>query len=151
MCPIEYAGYINKYAKCTNLLYTIAWNIIILCQQFYLSAYKYFILPFLICLPFGKNKTRCECYTSWTARIKKIFQCPINCNGECTNNNNFTIKNDFALSIWVFKIAIFTYIFVAIVQADLMTRRTQHCYCNHSYFDIATYPQQNGFSTGLLH
>jgi hypothetical protein len=114
LCPIKYANFENNSAKCANVFYTIVWNIILLCQIFYINAYKYFIIPFLICLPFGKNRARCECHTSWFGRIKKMLRCIINCNGECTTKTNFSIIHDFALSIWVFKMAVFSYLFVSI-------------------------------------
>ena len=87
---------------------------ILFCQSFYINAYKYFIIPFIICLPFGKIRTRCECHSSWISRIKKCIGIEINCNGECISKIGFFISQDFALSIWVLKIIIFIYLFVAL-------------------------------------
>ena len=114
LCPISRAGFNNDKAKCAGIIYTISWEVYLWSLKFYENAYKYFLIPFIVCLLFGQNRTACTCHTGWSGRLKKWFDTPVTCRGQCTSETHFSIRNDFALSIWVMKICIFSYLVIGV-------------------------------------
>ena len=114
LCPISKAGFDNDKAKCAGIIYTISWEVYLWSLKFYKNAYMYFLYPFLACLIFGQNRSACTCHSGWSGRLKVFCNQEVTCRGECTSRNGFSIRHDFALSIWVMKMCIFTYAAVGI-------------------------------------
>ena len=118
ICPLSKINYSNKDAQCAGIMQTVSWEILKLCYIFYINAYWYFLWAFVILLPFGKNRSVCNCRKSWYIRTSNYCKSrSITCRGECTTDTKFSLRNDIALSIWILKCMIFSYMTLSITVA----------------------------------
>ena len=104
--------YENNDAKCMGFMYWLSVSAVKIYLYLSIKVYPYiFATLIIISIPFGTRRYRCDHYRSWWCNFKRKLGIQIICHGECTRKKRFYFRDDFALSIYNFKLFIWWYTF----------------------------------------
>tara|TARA_Y100000748_G_C15497522_1_gene488734 strand:- start:268 stop:1908 length:1641 start_codon:yes stop_codon:yes gene_type:complete len=110
-------GYENNDAKCMGFMYWLSMTIWKGYKAIMLNIYPYLFGGFIIIsIPFGTRRYRCDHYRSWWNRLKIKCGCLIHCQGDCPRKKRFYFRDDFALSLYWFKSALWWYTFSSTIM-----------------------------------
>ena len=116
-CGFLHADYSNQRAGCMNIMYVL--NIKILRVYRYVCLEVFWLVGLIgmvLSIPFGQYRRWCNCRHSWWNRFQMcIGYRVVQCEGQCLRNRRCRFRDEFALSIWWFKVTLWFYAFASAI------------------------------------